>query len=212
MTIPPDDPEAWEDRVRQGDRDAMASLFAAHRAPLRRWIETKLDPRLRGRLSPSDVLQDVYLAAEQRLDHFRPLGDMPFRVWVRLIANQSLVDLHRRHLGAHARDAGLETAFHGNDDSGDSPSLAARLAADLTSPSQAAMRGEALDLLVRAVDAMDPLDREVLSLRHFQEKTNDEVAEILGIPRGTASKRYIRALGRLRAVLEQIPNLLDDTC
>ena len=56
---------------------------------------------------------------------------------------------------------------------------------------------------------MDPLDSEVLALRHFDELSNDEVALLLGIPKGTASRRYVRALGRLRTALEAFPGLLD---
>jgi RNA polymerase sigma-70 factor (ECF subfamily) len=210
MAIPEPESEAWESRVREGDRSALAMLYSVHRDRLRRWVELRLDPRLQGRLSPSDVVQEVYIAAEQRLEHFRGLSDMPFSVWVRLLANQRLVDVHRRHLGAEARDAGREVALPGPGAASSAANLAARFAADLTSPSQAAIRHEAEDLLTRTIEAMDPLDREVLALRHFDELTNDEVARFLGIPKGTASKRYVRALGRLRSILETIPGLLED--
>jgi RNA polymerase sigma-70 factor, ECF subfamily len=210
MSIPESESGAWELRVRDGDRDALALLYSTQRERLRRWVELRLDHRLQGRLSPSDVVQEVYLAAEGRLDHFRGLPDMPFTVWVRLLANQRLIEVHRRHLGAKARDAGREVALATVGAAGSTANLAARFAADLTSPSQAAIRHEAEDLLTRTIDSLDPLDREVLTLRHFDELTNDEVAQFLGIPKGTASKRYIRALGRLRSILEGIPGLLDD--
>jgi RNA polymerase sigma-70 factor (ECF subfamily) len=200
-----------EARVRNGDADALARLFSAQEGPLRRWVSGRLDPRLRGRVSASDVMQEVYLAAARRLEHFRNLPDMPFRVWIRLIAGQRLVEAHRKHLGARARNAGQEVSLdRGRPLSGSGQTLAARLAGDLTSPSQAAIRREGLDRLVAAVEAMDPLDREVLTLRHFDELTNDEVAHALGIPKGTASKRYVRALARLREILEQVPGLLDE--
>jgi len=206
MTISENDLDAWERLARDGKRDALALLFAAHEGKLRRWVEQRLDPRLRGRLSASDVIQEVYLAADQRLEHFRGLAGMPFWVWIRLLSEQRLIDVHRRHLGAQARDAGQEVSL---DRGGSTTDLAARLAGDLTSPSGAAVRRETLDLLVVAVESMDPLDREVLSLRHFEEMGNDEVARFLGVPEGTASKRYVRALARLRTVLEQVPGLLD---
>ena len=205
MPISENDLDVWERLARDGRRDALASLFAAHEGKLRRWVEHRIDPRLRGRLSPSDVLQEVYLAADQRLEHFRGLAGMPFWVWIRLLSEQRLIDVHRRHLGAQARDAGQEVSL----DRDNSTDLAARLAGDFTSPSGAAVRRETLDLLVVAIEAMDPLDREVLSLRHFEEMGNDEVARALGIPEGTASKRYVRALARLRAVLEKVPGLLE---
>jgi len=212
MAIPDQVSESWEQRVREGDRVALASLFAEHQDRLARWVELRLDARLRGRLSPSDVVQEVYLAAEQRLDHFHGRPDLSFAVWIRLVAGQRMIDLHRRHLGTEARDVSREVSLDANraGPAASAVNLAARIAGDLTSPSHAAIRNEERELLVRAFEAMDPVDREVLALRHFDELTNEEVAQLLAIPKGTASKRYIRALGRLRSILEQIPGLLDD--
>jgi RNA polymerase sigma-70 factor (ECF subfamily) len=210
MANPEHESDAWEDRVRGGDRTALAELYSLHRARLRRWVELHLDPRLRGRLSPSDVLQEVYLAAEQRLDHFRDRTEMPFAVWVRLLAGQRLVEAHRRHLGAAARDAGRDVPLFGEGGPATSAAnLAAQLAGDLTSPSQAALRGEVNGLLAGALESMDPLDREVLALRHYDELSNDDVARLLGLTKGAASKRYVRALARLRSILEAVPGLLD---
>lgn len=208
---PPAEPEALERRVRGGDRAALADLFAQHQDRLRRWVDMRLEPRLRARFSASDVLQEIYLAAEQRLDHFGGRPEMPFSVWVRLLAGQRLVDAQRRHLAAEARAAGREVALDapGAAPSASAANLAAQLAGSLSSPSQAAIRHETNGLLVKAIEAMEPLDREVLALRHFDELSNDEVAQLLGIPKGTASKRYVRALARLRTILEQIPGLLD---
>ncbi len=210
MPTPLSDPSTREVRARSGDREALASLFADHEGRLRRWVDRRLDPRLRGRLSPSDVMQEIYLAAEARLDHFGERPEMPFAVWVRLLADQRLVDAHRRHLGAEARDAGREVGLGRGGPGSSAADLAARLAGGLTSPSQAAVRHEVHEILTRAIEAMDAIDREVLSLRHFDELSNDEVAALLDIPKGTASKRYVRALGRLRAILEQVPGLLDE--
>jgi RNA polymerase sigma-70 factor (ECF subfamily) len=111
MPTPQSDPSTREVRVRSGDREALASLFADQEGRLRCWIDRRLDPRLRGRVSPSDVVQETYLAAEARLDHFGERPEMPFAVWVRLLADQRLVDAHRRHLGAEARDAGREVGL-----------------------------------------------------------------------------------------------------
>jgi RNA polymerase sigma-70 factor (ECF subfamily) len=209
MAIPEVESGTLERRVREGDRSALATLFGAHEGRLLRWVELRLDPRLKGRLAPDDVVQDVYLAAERRLEHFTRLTDLPFSVWVRLLAGQCLVDAHRRHLGAVARDAGREVGIFEPGPTTSAANLAARLAGDLTSPSEAAIRKETHQLLLEAVEAMHPLDREVLALRHFDELSNDDVARLLEISKGTASKRYVRALGRLRTALEQIGGLVD---
>lgn len=206
-------PESDERRLREGDREALAALFSEQERGLRRWVESRLDPRLVGRLSPSDVVQEIYLDADKRLEHFRQRPDLPFRVWLRLLADQQMIDVQRRHLMAQARDAGREVSINRGGAASPNTSavgLAARLAGDFTSPSRAAIRKETLDLLVEAIEAMDPLDRDVLTLRHFDELSNDEVALYLGIPKGTASKRYVRALGRLRVILSQIPGLFSD--
>lgn len=205
-------PEFWESRLRDGDREALGTLFEAHCGGLRRWVESRLDPRLRGRLSASDVLQEIYLAAEGRIEHFRSTRDMPFGIWIRLLADQRLVEVHRKHLMAQARSVKREVSIHRLDGSaGSGVNLATRLATDQTSPSSAAVHHETMNILTEAVDAMEPRDREVLILRHFDELSNDEVARFLDIPKGTASKRYIRALGRLRDVLERIPGLLAES-
>jgi RNA polymerase sigma-70 factor (ECF subfamily) len=211
--MPTPDPQAqiWEARIREGDRTALAALYSAHRDRLRRWVEYRIDPRMQGRVSASDILQEIYLAAEQRLEHFRELPEMPFSVWVRLLANQRLVDVHRRHLGVEARDAGREVTINTAFPTSSAAHIAGQLAGDLTSPSEAAVRHEVSELLVRKIEAMDPLDREILALRHFDELSNDEVSQLLGISRNTASKRYVRALGRLRTILGQVPGLIDET-
>jgi RNA polymerase sigma-70 factor (ECF subfamily) len=210
MSTPESSARTPEVRLREGDRSALAELLAEQEGALRRWVEHRLDPRLQGRLSSSDVLQEIYLAAEQRLENFRSVGDMPFQVWIRLLADQRLVEVHRKHFGAHARDVRREVALERIDGASNVADLATRLASDLTSPSQAAVRVELIQLLANAVESLEPLDREILALRHFEELSNEEVARLLEIPKGTASKRYVRALARLKTVLEKIPGLLDD--
>jgi RNA polymerase sigma-70 factor (ECF subfamily) len=131
---------------------------------------------------------------------------MPVFVWLRMITNQRLIDVHRRHLGAKMRDAGQEVSLHRHDVSGGtSMSMAVHLVGHLTSPSQAAIRAELETRLETALNEMDPIDREVLALRHFEELTNNEVAEVLGIQKAAASNRYVRALKRLREILAATP-------
>ena len=199
------------DRLQAGDRDALAELFARHREPLRRMIMLRLDHRLGGRVSPSDILQETYVDAMKRVPHFFENPEMPFFIWLRWIAGQRLVEVHRQHLGARMRDAGLEVPLQqGYPAAASSTCLAAHLAGGLTSPSRAAIRGEMLAQLEAALDRLDPIDREVLALRHFEELSNNEVAALLGIQKAAASKRYVRALERLKGALAEIPGFFED--
>jgi RNA polymerase sigma-70 factor, ECF subfamily len=199
------------ERLRVGDPDVLAELFARHREPLRRMIELRLDHRLRGRVSTSDVLQETYVDAMKRVPHFFENPDMPFFIWLRWIAGQRIVEVHRYHLGARMRDAGLEVSLQqGYPAAASSACMAAGLAGGLSSPSRAAIRGETLSQLEAALDRLDPIDREVLALRHFEELSNNEVAALLGIQKAAASKRYVRALERLKGALADVPGFLED--
>ena len=204
--------EALLARLRAGDRQALGELYALHKGPLRRMIVFRLDHRLNGRVSPSDILQEAYIDALKRVEHYLAKPGMPFAGWLRLIVGQRLVEVHRFHLGAKGRDAGQEISLAdgGAWPAASSMCLVAHLAGDLPSPSTAAARNESLALLEEALNGMDALDREVLALRHFEELSNNEVAEILGIQRAAASKRYIRALGRLKEALTRLPGFTDD--
>jgi RNA polymerase sigma-70 factor (ECF subfamily) len=193
------------DRLRGGDQQALGSLFSRNRDRLRRMVEFRLDARLRGRVSTSDVLQEAYIDALKRLPHFRALPDVPFFVWLRWVAIQRLVEVHRHHLGAQGRAATREVRLGQGDAIEASSERMVELIGDLTSPSQAAQRGEILGRLREALDHLDPTDREVLALRHFEELSNRETAALLGIQAAAASKRYVRALERLKDLLVQLP-------
>ena len=198
-------------RLRQGEQQALADLFAHYREALRRMIDVRLDPRLGGRVSPSDVLQEAYIDALKRVEHYFAKPDMPFFLWLRWIAGQRLIDVHRQHLGAQIRDAGQEISLnYAGVPAASSACLAARLVGDLTSPSAALVRAERFAMLEDALARMDALDREVLTLRHFEELSNTETAAVLGIQPAAASKRYVRALRRLKDILTDIPGFLDD--
>jgi len=206
-----DEVQALLNRLRAGDRDALAELFARYREPLRRMVTLRLDQRLTGRVSPSDVLQETYVDAMKRVPHLFENPDMPFFVWLRWIAGQRSVEVHRQHLGARMRVAGLEISLDKTyPAAASSACLAAHLAAGLTSPSRAAIRGETLAQLEKALESLDPIDSEVLALRHFEELSNNEVASLLGIQKAAASKRYVRALTRLKEALANVPGFLTD--
>jgi len=204
------DPEvaALVARLRAGDQGALAVLFDRHREKLRRMVQLRLDHRLGGRVSPSDVLQEAYIDALKRVEHYFQKPDQPFFGWLRLVVGQRLADVHREHL-AQKRNAGQDVPIHGGGPGADSACMAACLLGDLTSPSHAATRNEAFARLEEALNQMDPIDREVLALRHFEELSNAETAALLGIQPPAASKRYVRALARLKQILETLPGFGD---
>src|SRR5262245_42732861 len=193
-------------RACAGDQPALAALFAHYRGRLGKMVRLRLDRRLAGRVDTSDVLQDAYLDVARRFPEYAASPAVPLYVWLRALTGQRLVDLHRRHLGAEIRDAGREVALHrGALPAASSASLAQHLLAGLTSPTQAAVRAEMQLRLQEALNSMDPIDREVVVLRHFEELSNAEAAEVLGIEPSAASKRYIRAIRRLKAILDAVP-------
>lgn len=205
----PDSSDELSRRAAAGDLPALAELFDRYRGRLRRMVRLRLDRRLQGRVDPSDVLQEAQLEVLRRADAYAADPRLPLFLWLRLITGQRLMALHRRHLGARMRDAGQEIALHrGPIPQATSASLADMLLGRLTSPTLAAHRAEVRVLLQEALNGMEPLDREVLTLRHFEELTNSEVAQVLGLSKTAASNRYIRALERLREVLAGIPGLL----
>ncbi len=197
-------------RLGQGDEEALAELFSQHRDRLLRMVEFRLDARLRGRVAADDVLQEAYLDAAKRKQYFVDDNSKSFFIWLRMVVTQTLIDVHRRHLGAQMRDAGREAARRGGRYSQTtSVSLAANLLGTVTSPTLAVRRAELAERLQATLDEMEPIDREVLALRHFEELTNREVAEELGIQQKAASIRYIRALRRLKDILAEMPRFAD---
>ena len=208
MTDPDRDAEGLLQRLRDGDQQSLAVLFSRHRDRLWSMVNFRLDRRLKGRVDADDVLQEAYLDAADRVDQFIVEHSGSFFVWLRLVVSQTLVNVHRRHLGAQMRDAKRDISIHaGQHQQAASTSLALQLLGHLTSPSQAAVREETARKLEEAVEGMEPIDREVLALRHFEQLTNSEVAEVLGIQKKAASIRYIRALKRLRGKLSEIPGV-----
>ncbi len=205
----PGAPDDLLERALSGDESALAALFNGYRDRLRRMIRLRLDRRLSGRVDSSDVLQEAYLDVRKRLaEYARDPAAMAFHLWLRLVTGQRLTDLHRQHLGAQMRDAGMELSLHrGPFPQADSISLAAQLLGKITSASKAAIRAEHKLIVQEALNGMDPIDREVLALRHFEHLSNDETAQVLGLTKSAASNRYVRALKRLKEILSSIPGL-----
>ena len=204
-------PEPTQDEMLQRlvaeDESALAELYTEHRERLWRTVQFRMDRRLLGRVDADDVLQEAYMDAAQRMKHIEKNPPPSSFLWLRSITLQTLINVHRRHLGAKIRDANREVSMQAGWSRPTSVSLAAKLLDSLTSPSMAAIRQEVTGQLEEALDSLAPIDREVLVLRHFEELTNREVAELLEIQQKAASVRYVRALARLQGVLNQFPAL-----
>jgi RNA polymerase sigma-70 factor (ECF subfamily) len=208
MTTDPSDLDDLLRRARSGDQAALAELFTRYCDRLRQMVCLRLDRRLQGRLDPSDVLQEAFLDFARRLPEYAANPALPFFLWLRGLTGQRLIDLHRQHLGAKMRDAAQEVSlYRGALPQASSVSLAAQLLGRLTSASQAAIRAETQIRVQEALNSLDPLDREVLALRHFEMLSNDETAQVLGIKKSAASNRYIRALKKLKDILAGLHGL-----
>jgi RNA polymerase sigma-70 factor (ECF subfamily) len=190
----------------RGDRQAASALFERFHDRLLKMIRLRMDRRLQGRVDSEDILQEAYLDASQRLADFAAHPPTSFFLWLRFLAAQKLIDAQRHHLGVEKRNAGMEVSlYQGPIPEASSASLAAQLLGRLTSPSQAAIRAEFQLKVQEILNSMDAIDREILVLRHFEYLSNNEVAELLGIGKATASKRYVSALRRLKKILSGLP-------
>jgi RNA polymerase sigma-70 factor (ECF subfamily) len=202
--------EVLLERIRNHDAEAVAEVFAHYRDRLRRMVRLRLDRRLQGRIDPSDVLQEAFLDVAARATEYANKPDMPFFLWVRMVTGQRLLEIHRRHLQTRMRDADLEVSLYGGAlPQANSMSLAAQLLGRLTTASAAAMRTELQIQLQQVLNGMDPIDREILALRHFEELSNGEIATVLELNKAAASNRYIRALKKLKDELSRIPGFFD---
>jgi RNA polymerase sigma-70 factor (ECF subfamily) len=193
-------------RAAEGDEEALRSLLQGHRDRLKRMVHLRLSRRLAGRVDDSDVLQEALAEAARKLPEYAKEPKLPFFLWLRHLTALKLAEVHRRHLGTQLRDADREVTLHrGGLPMADSVSLAAQLLGTWTTPSQAAIKAETRLMVQKALNAMDPIDREVLALKHFEQLSTAEIAEVLGLSKAGAGSRYLRAIKRLRAILEQVP-------
>jgi RNA polymerase sigma-70 factor (ECF subfamily) len=200
----PNSPETQEllDQARQGEAGAVDRLLAAHRDPLRRMIDLRLDPVVSRRVDASDIVQDVLLEASRRLNDYLRNPVMPFHLWLRHIARDHMIDAHRRHRQAQRRSLDREqpilpAVFADRS----SIELAAQFLDQEATPASAAMRHELQLRLETAVAALAEDDREIVLMRHFEQLSNQEVAAMLGLSEAAASMRYLRAVRRLRSLL-----------
>jgi RNA polymerase sigma-70 factor (ECF subfamily) len=200
-----EDARALLERATAGDQQAWGDLLTRYRERLRRMVVLRLDHRLQGRIDASDVLQEAYLAASLQWPDYSKKPDIPFYLWLRLVTGQKLAALHRHHLGTKQRDAGREMSlFAGALPEASSIVMADHLMANDPRPSEIAMRAERARRLEQALTQMDALDREVLALRHYEQLSNGEAAQVLGMSESAASKRYVRALVKLKEGLANL--------
>lgn len=189
-----------------GNNDAMTSLLGRYRDRLKRMVSMRLDRRLQKRVDASDVVQEALVSASNRLNEYAQNPPMNFFLWLRWIAGEKLLNAHREHLGTQKRDMNQEVSIYRRPmPEACSVSLAQQLLGQLTSPTQAVARAEMQLLVQEVLNGMDPIDREILVLRNFEQLSTTETAEALGIKRSTASKRYISALKRLKQTLSSTP-------
>ena len=212
-TIDPDtegpdtsDPDT-EELVRRaggGDGAAVEALFERNRARLSQMIRLRMDPRMRGRIDPSDVIQETLVAASQRLPRYATERPLPFYPWLRQIAWEKLVHLHDRHLRAAKRSVAREQFFRPDISDESAQELAHRLVGTTSSPSADAVRQEVRERVRQALEELSVDDREVLLLRYLEQMSSKEIGAILDVSEAAVNMRHMRALERIRRVLSDM--------
>lgn len=192
-------------RIRSGDTEALGELFAIYRPRLWRMVAFRLHPSLQGRIDADDVLQDAWLRAVERIHHFFEGEGMSSFLWFRSIVIQTLLDLHRFHLGAQKRSTARELSMgSGWSTESTSSCLVYQFSDPSRSPSSNVSHAEISKRMDSVLMGMNEVDREILALRHFESLSNNEVAKLLNLSEQAASIRYVRALGRLKQILELV--------
>lgn len=188
-------------QARQGDAHAVNALLDRHRVALRRMVELRMDRALTRRVDASDIVQDVMLEANRRLKDYLANPAMPFHLWLRHMAQDRLIDAHRRHRVSQRRSLDREQPLVGHAPDRSTLELDAQLCDHELTPAAAATWHELQRRFQAAVEELDEQDREILLMRHFEELSNQDVAQSLGLSSAAASMRYLRAMRRLRTLL-----------
>ena len=163
MSEPSSLPDGLVKQMRAGDRDALAGVFSFYRDRLKRIVQFRLDYRLAGRVSDSDVLQEVFIAAAKRLEHFQSHEEMSPFLWLRLVTGQQMIDMHRQHVQAEMRDVRKEVSLQQHVPSPHtSLAIAAQLAGSMTAVSEVVAKAERIDRLEATLNQMDEIDREII--------------------------------------------------
>lgn len=197
------------EQVEQSDPSAADELWERHRPALRRMIGLRLDRALGRRVDASDVVQEVLLGASQRLDDYLRNPVLPFHLWLRQIARDHMIDAHRKHREAARRSLDRERPLEPAGAYADRSSLelAAWLRDPALTPAAEALRAELHRRFQAAIEELDGDDREIILLRHFEQLSNREAAQVLGMSDAAVGMRHLRALRRLRAILGELPSL-----
>jgi RNA polymerase sigma-70 factor, ECF subfamily len=188
----------WLDRSRRGDPTALAELFNQYRSRLKQMVQFRLDRNVAARVDASDVLQEVYPDVCQQIESYLEKPQVCFYVWLRGLTGERLLKLQRRHRTAQCRAVGRELPLPAEASS----LLAAKVLAAVSSPSSALRRKELRERLQDALAKLGAEDREVILMRDFEDMSNNEMAETLGLSASAATMRYGRALVRLKKMLE----------
>ncbi len=190
------------DRVRRGDAAAINGLLERHRAAIRRMIDQRMDRVIARRVDASDIVQDVMIEANRRLGDYLANPSMPFGLWLRHMARDRLIDAHRRHRVAATRSLDREVPIAAADGDSSQADVIGQLADRELTPAAAATWHELERRFAAAVEQLDDADRQIVLLKHFEHLTTAEAAEAIGLSKPAAGMRYLRAMRRLRVLLE----------
>lgn len=191
--------------AKDGQTEAINQLLERHRTALRRMVDLRMDRAMERRVDASDVVQDVMLEANRRLNDYLHDPVMPFHLWLRQLAKDRIIDLHRRHRVAAKRSLDRERPLEAAPRLDQSTlDLAAQLCDREMTPAEAATWRELERRFQAAIEELDERDREVVLMRHFEQLTNSEVAQALQLSEPAAGMRYMRAMRRLRSLLADL--------
>lgn len=188
--------------IEDGDQAAINRLMERHRESVRRMIQMRLDQAVARRVDASDVVQDVLLEASQRMTEYIRNPTMPFHLWLRQLAKDRVIDMHRRHRGAQRRSVDREQVLSNlGSDERSAADLASLLRDTELTPAAATVRREMQQRFLDALAQLEDNDREIILMRHFEHLGNGEVAQALSLSPPAAGMRYLRAIRRLRELL-----------
>ena len=182
--------------------DAMDALLQRYRDGIKNMIKCRMDARLKQRVDESDIVQDVMLEASTRMEKYRDDQKMPFGICLRQLATDRMIDLYRQHCLAQKRDIRKERAVADNWNQHSTIMLVNQLQDPHVTPAQNAINQELQERMMAQIEELESEDREILFMRHIEQLSNSEIANILGLTAPAASMRYLRALKKLQSRMQ----------